>query len=92
MLRLRGGERSTSISRSCDMRMWWMDTDPAITIRVYAHAMRENEADHSSVEFGVPGQPMSKANRVRTNATLRTIWRARHDSLAGLRPSCFVLS
>jgi len=31
--------------------------DPALTLRVYAHAMREDEADISFAEFGVPGRP-----------------------------------
>ena len=31
--------------------------DPAMTIRVYAHAMLEDEADLSFAEFGVPRRP-----------------------------------
>ena len=31
--------------------------DPALTLRVYAHAMREEETDLSFAEFGDPGRP-----------------------------------
>ena len=31
--------------------------DPALTLRVYAHAMREEEPDLSFAEFGGPGRP-----------------------------------
>src|SRR5262245_29169246 len=31
--------------------------DPALTLRVYAHAMREEETDLSFAEFGGPGRP-----------------------------------
>ncbi len=32
--------------------------DPALTLRVYAHAMREEEPDLSLAEFGGPGRPL----------------------------------
>ncbi len=31
--------------------------DPALTLRTYAHALREEEADLSFAEFGGPGRP-----------------------------------
>ena len=31
--------------------------DPALTLRVYAHAMREEESDLSFANFGSPGRP-----------------------------------
>ena len=36
--------------------------DPALTLRVYAHAMREEETDLSFAEFGDPGRPYTAPN------------------------------
>lgn len=33
--------------------------DPALTLRVYAHAMREDEADVSFADFDDHGRPLS---------------------------------
>ena len=36
-------------------------SDPALTLRVYAHAMREEETDLSFADFGGPGRPFCEA-------------------------------
>jgi hypothetical protein len=44
--------------------------DPALTLRVYAHAMKDEEADVSFAEFGSPKRPLPMKTRFETQLTL----------------------
>ncbi len=50
--------------------------DPALTLRVYAHAMRNEEADLSFAEFSDPRRPLAARGRPRTpDRQVRTLAR-----------------
>jgi integrase len=57
--------------------------DPALTLRVYAHAMREDETDLSFAEFGGPGRPYAALLAEREEAEARKVARslARREGL-----------
>ncbi len=44
-------------------------SDPALTLRVYAHAMRNEETDLSFAEFGSPGQPLATKPNLKKSLT-----------------------
>jgi hypothetical protein len=48
-------------------------TDPALTLRVYAHAMRDEERDPSFAEFGGPGRPYAALLAEREEADARKV-------------------
>ena len=57
--------------------------DPAMTLRVYAHAMREVEEDLSFASFDAPRRPYTAPaleEEIPSDVSTRNVWRARHDS------------
>jgi hypothetical protein len=54
--------------------------DPALTLRVYAHAMREEEIDLSFAEFDGPGRPLWMKMKSRKPLSMRKQWHAGRDS------------
>ena len=46
-----------SAERKSPVKIPILHADPALTLRVYAHAMLEEEVDLSFADFGSPGRP-----------------------------------
>ncbi len=44
-------------------------SDPALTLRVYAHAMRNEETDLSFAEFGDPKRPLEVKPNLKKSLT-----------------------
>ncbi|MFP6655959.1 MAG: tyrosine-type recombinase/integrase, partial [Myxococcota bacterium] len=49
--------------------------DPAFTLRVYAHVLRDEEVDLSFADFSSTGRPDPKISNLRTRLTMRNYWR-----------------
>jgi len=54
--------------------------DPAFTLRVYAHALREEETDLSFADFGCPVRPNSRNSNAMIRLSTRNQWHAGRDS------------